>query len=139
MQKAMNQKMEKQEYKYEYAKRTSVEGPFGILKEQFQIEKEIVIGNDKNRRKNKSRCTSIQSNQITQHKTRNKKHNRRLRRFLRKHIHKKTNYNSQQQYSKKKITQPQKSHFWRTPLKEKKQPLDKKISRGLKKKRPRFL
>ena len=44
MQKAMNQKMEKQEYKDEYAKRSSVEGPFGILKEQFQIEKEVVIG-----------------------------------------------------------------------------------------------
>ncbi|MEE0024262.1 hypothetical protein [Methanobrevibacter sp.] len=35
--------MEKQEYKYEYAKRSSVEGPFGILKEQFQIEKEVAI------------------------------------------------------------------------------------------------
>ena len=44
MQKAMNHKMEKQEYKDEYAKRSSVEGPFGILKEQFQIEKEVVIG-----------------------------------------------------------------------------------------------
>lgn len=44
MQKAMNRKMEKQEYKDEYAKRSSVEGPFGILKEQFQIEKEVVIG-----------------------------------------------------------------------------------------------
>ena len=42
--KAMNHKMEKQEYKDEYAKRSSVEGPFGILKEQFQIEKEVVIG-----------------------------------------------------------------------------------------------
>ncbi len=30
--------------KDEYAKRSSVEGPFGILKEQFQIEKEVVIG-----------------------------------------------------------------------------------------------
>ena len=38
-QKAMNQKMEKQEYKDEYAKKSSVEGPFGIFKEQFQIEK----------------------------------------------------------------------------------------------------
>ena len=44
MQKAMNHKMEKQEYKDEYAKRSSVEGPFGIFKEQFQIEKEVVIG-----------------------------------------------------------------------------------------------
>ena len=40
----MNHKMEKQEYKDEYAKRSSVEGAFGILKEQFQIEKEVVIG-----------------------------------------------------------------------------------------------
>lgn len=44
MQKAMAHKMEKQEYKNEYAKRSSVEGPFGIFKEQFQIEKEVVIG-----------------------------------------------------------------------------------------------
>ena len=43
MQKAINKKMEKQEYKDEYNKKSSVEGPFGILKEQFQIEKEIVI------------------------------------------------------------------------------------------------
>ena len=35
MQKAMNQKMEKQEYKDEYSKRSSVEEPFGLLKEQF--------------------------------------------------------------------------------------------------------
>ena len=44
MQKEMNHKMKKQEYKDEYAKRSSVKGPFGILKEQFQIEKEVVIG-----------------------------------------------------------------------------------------------
>ena len=45
MQKAMTHKNEKkQEYKNEYAKRSSVEGPFGIFKEQFQIEKEVVIG-----------------------------------------------------------------------------------------------
>ena len=43
MQKAMNEKMEKQEFKDEYVKRSSVEGPFGILKEQFNIEKEVVI------------------------------------------------------------------------------------------------
>ena len=36
--------MEKQEFKDEYAKRLNVEGPFGIFKEQFQIEKEVVIG-----------------------------------------------------------------------------------------------
>ena len=44
MQKAMTHKMEKQEYKDEYSKRSSVEGPFGIFKEQFQLEKEVVIG-----------------------------------------------------------------------------------------------
>ena len=48
MSKAMNHKMEKQEYKDEYAKRSSVEGPFGIFKEQFQIEKEVVLGNINN-------------------------------------------------------------------------------------------
>ena len=37
--------MEKQEYeKDEYTKRLSVEGPFGIFKEQSQIEKEVFIG-----------------------------------------------------------------------------------------------
>ncbi len=55
MQKAMNQKMEKQEYKDEYAKRSSVEGPFGIFKEQFQIGSSH--RNGKNRRKNKLRRT----------------------------------------------------------------------------------
>ena len=44
MQKAMNQKMEKQEYKDEYKKRSSVEAPFGVFKEQYLIEKEIVTG-----------------------------------------------------------------------------------------------
>ena len=44
MQKAMKHKMEKEEYKEEYAKRSSVEGPFGILKQQYHIEKEVVIG-----------------------------------------------------------------------------------------------
>ena len=44
LQKVMNHKMEKQEYKDEYAKRSSVEGPFGIFKEQFQLEKEVVVG-----------------------------------------------------------------------------------------------
>ena len=40
----MNNKMEKEEYKKEYSKRSAVEDPYGILKEQFSIEKEIVIG-----------------------------------------------------------------------------------------------
>ncbi len=53
MQKAMNQKMEKQEYEYEHTKRLNVEGSFGIFKEQIQIEKEVVAENGKNRRKNK--------------------------------------------------------------------------------------
>ena len=39
----MTHKMEKQEYKDEYTKRSSVEGQFGIFKEQFQLEKEVVI------------------------------------------------------------------------------------------------
>ena len=43
MKKAMTHKMEKQEYKDEYTKRSSVEGQFGIFKEQFQLEKEVVI------------------------------------------------------------------------------------------------
>lgn len=33
-----------QNYKNEYNKRTSIEEPFRILKEQFQIKKEIIIG-----------------------------------------------------------------------------------------------
>ena len=36
--------MEKQEYKDEYANKSSVKKLFGIFKEQFQIEKEVVIG-----------------------------------------------------------------------------------------------
>ena len=60
--------MEKQEYKDEYSKRPSVEGPFGIFKEQFQLEKEVVIERIKTKEKNKPRCTSIHSNQIIQHK-----------------------------------------------------------------------
>ncbi len=39
MQKTMKHKMEKEEYKEEYVKRSSVEGPFGILKQQYHIEK----------------------------------------------------------------------------------------------------
>ena len=35
--------MEKQKYKDEFNKRKHVKGPFGILKEQFLIEKEVVI------------------------------------------------------------------------------------------------
>ena len=37
-------KMEKQEFKDEYSKRLSVKEPFGILKERFNIEKEVVLG-----------------------------------------------------------------------------------------------
>ena len=36
--------MEKQEYNDEYANKSSVEGLFGIFKEQFQLEKEVVVG-----------------------------------------------------------------------------------------------
>jgi len=41
---AMFFKMEKEEYKKEFSKRPSVEGPFGIFKEQYHVEQEIVIG-----------------------------------------------------------------------------------------------
>ena len=44
LERAMFFKMEKEEYKKEFSKRPSVEGPFGIFKEQFHIEQEIVIG-----------------------------------------------------------------------------------------------
>ena len=44
MQRAMHHKMEKEEYKEEFSKRPCVEGPFGIFKEQFHIDQEIVIG-----------------------------------------------------------------------------------------------
>ena len=40
----MTHKMEKQKYKDEYSKRSSVKGPFKIFKEQFQLEKEVIIG-----------------------------------------------------------------------------------------------
>ena len=36
--------MEKEEYKKEFSKRPSVEWPFGIFKEQYHVEQEIVIG-----------------------------------------------------------------------------------------------
>ena len=44
LQRAMWEKMEKKENKEEYSKRSCVEGPFGVLKQQFDIEKEVVIG-----------------------------------------------------------------------------------------------
>ena len=44
LERAMFLKMEKEEYKEEFKKRPSVEGPFGIFKEQFHVEQEIVIG-----------------------------------------------------------------------------------------------
>ena len=37
-------KMEKEEYKKEFSKRPCVEGPFGIFKEQYHVNQEIVIG-----------------------------------------------------------------------------------------------
>ena len=39
MQKAMNNKMEKEEYKKEYSKRSAVEDPYGILKNNSQKKK----------------------------------------------------------------------------------------------------
>lgn len=47
LKKAMWEKMESDEYKEVYSRRSSVEGPFGILKEQFNIESEVVIGKRK--------------------------------------------------------------------------------------------
>ena len=44
LERAMFFKMEKKEYKKEFSKRPSVEGPFGIFKEQYHVEQEIVIG-----------------------------------------------------------------------------------------------
>ena len=44
MKKSMEEKMETGEYQDEYAKRSSVEGPYGVLKTQFNIEKEVVVG-----------------------------------------------------------------------------------------------
>ena len=44
LERAMFFKMEKEEYKEEFSKRPSVEGPFGIFKEQYHVEQEIVIG-----------------------------------------------------------------------------------------------
>lgn len=40
-------KMEKEQYKKEYTKRSTVEGPFGTLKEHYHIENKIVIGKTK--------------------------------------------------------------------------------------------
>ncbi|WP_295603255.1 transposase [uncultured Methanobrevibacter sp.] len=44
LERAMFFKMKKEEYKKEFSKRTCVEGPFGIFKEQYHIDQEIVIG-----------------------------------------------------------------------------------------------
>ena len=44
LERSMYLKMEKEEYKEEFKKRPSVEGPFGIFKEQYRVEQEIVIG-----------------------------------------------------------------------------------------------
>jgi len=44
LERAMFLKMEKEEYKKEFSKRPCVEGPFGIFKEQYHVEQEIVIG-----------------------------------------------------------------------------------------------
>lgn len=44
LERAMHLKMEKEENKQEFSKRPCVEGPFGVLKEQFHVEQHIVIG-----------------------------------------------------------------------------------------------
>ena len=44
LERAMFFKMEKEEYKKEFSKRHCEEGPFGIFKEQYHIDQEIVIG-----------------------------------------------------------------------------------------------
>lgn len=66
MSKAMNHKMEKQEYKNEYAKRSSVEGPFWNIQRTIPNRKRSSHWNDKNRRKNQLRHISIYFNQIIQ-------------------------------------------------------------------------
>ena len=55
-------KMEKQEYKYEYSNRSSVDGHFLYSKNNSKQKKEVVT--DKNIRKNKLRCTRIQFNMM---------------------------------------------------------------------------
>ena len=54
----MNNKMEKQESGVEYAKKSIVEESFNIQR-TIPNRKEVVIGNDKNRRKNKLECINI--------------------------------------------------------------------------------
>ena len=69
MQKVMNQKIEKLEYKDEYGKRSSVEGLFGIFKEQFQIEKEVATEMIKTKEKinlDTLACNSIRLYKIKQ-------------------------------------------------------------------------
>jgi hypothetical protein len=50
LQKAMKTKMENTEYQEEYSKRSCVEGPYGTLKEQYHIEKLVVIGKKKQKK-----------------------------------------------------------------------------------------
>ena len=51
LKKAMMIKMEKPENQEEYSKRSCVEGPFGTLKEEYLIEKEKVVGMNRNEQK----------------------------------------------------------------------------------------
>ena len=51
LERAMFFKMIKEEYKKEFSKRPSVEGPFTIFKEQYSVEQENCNRNDKNLRK----------------------------------------------------------------------------------------
>ena len=85
--KQWTKKREKQEYKDEYAKRSSVEGPFGIFKEQFQIEKEVVTGMIKTEERINLDALAYNLLRLYNIKQEIKKYNRRFRRFLRKHIH----------------------------------------------------
>ena len=102
--------MEKQEYKDEHnKKKTSIEEPFEILKEQFHIEKEIIIGMVKT--EEKINLDTLAYNLIRLHNIKQeiKKHKRRLKRLLRKHINKKPITTQNNNILKKKIKYPKKS------------------------------
>ena len=74
--------MEKQEYKDEYAKRSSVEGPFGIFKEQFQLKKEVVVGMMKTEERINLGALAYNLIRLYNIKQKNRKYHRRFRRFL---------------------------------------------------------
>lgn len=74
LKKAMWDKMEKEEYKEEYAKRSTVEGPFGVLREQFHIESEVVIG--KRETEERLKLDGLAYNLIRLYNLKNKKENK---------------------------------------------------------------